>query len=98
TAHRAASVRESPFPDHPSEGRMRLMLAGTVVLAATTALLPAATGADLESKARRLHERAIVVDTHIDAPYALEKKWADVGGRGATEHFDVPRALEGGLT
>ena len=77
---------------------MRRSLAGTVVLVATTALTSAAAAADLESKARRLHERAIVVDTHIDAPYALEKKWADVGGRGATEHFDIPRALEGGLT
>ena len=75
---------------------MRGSLAGTVVLVAAAAV-PAAA-ADLESKARRLHERAIVVDTHIDAPYALEKKWADVGGRGATEHFDIPRALEGGLT
>ena len=75
---------------------MRGSLAGTMVLVAAAAL-PAAA-ADLESKARRLHERAIVVDTHIDAPYALEKKWADVGGRGATEHFDIPRALEGGLT
>ena len=75
---------------------MRGSLAGTVVLVAAAAL-PAAA-ADLESKARRLHERDIVVDTHIDAPYALEKKWADVGGRGATEHFDIPRALEGGLT
>ena len=75
---------------------MRGSLAGTVVLVAAAAL-PAAA-ADLESKARRLHERAIVVDTHIDAPYALEKKWADVDGRGATEHFDIPRALEGGLT
>ncbi|HYS78095.1 MAG TPA: dipeptidase [Candidatus Dormibacteraeota bacterium] len=77
---------------------MRRSLAGTVVIVATTALASAAAAADLESKARRLHERAIVVDTHIDAPYALEKKWSDVGGRGATEHFDIPRALEGGLT
>src|SRR6185503_2487833 len=51
-----------------------------------------------EAAARRLHSRAIVVDTHVDAPYTLEKKWADVGERGATPHFDIPRALEGGLT
>src|SRR5437867_2160087 len=75
---------------------MRGSLAGTMVLVAVAAL-PAAA-ADLESKARRLHERAIVVDTHVDAPYALEKKWADVATRGATDHFDIPRALEGGLT
>src|SRR2546428_3292444 len=78
---------------------MRRSLAGTVVLVAIAALpAAAAAAADLESKARRLHERAIVVDTHVDGPYALEKKWADVGGRGATDHFDIPRALEGGLT
>jgi len=53
---------------------------------------------DAATKARRLHARAIVVDTHVDAPYALEKTWADVGTRGATPHFDIPRALEGGLT
>src|SRR2546425_6527706 len=78
---------------------MRRALAGTVVLVAIAALtVAAAAAADLESKARRLHERAIVVDTHVDAPYALEKKWADIGGRGATDHFDIPRALAGGLT
>jgi len=74
-------------------------LAGMVAVLALAALPGAAPAPpDLEAKARRLHERAIVVDTHVDAPYALEKKWADVGGRGATDHFDIPRALEGGLT
>jgi membrane dipeptidase len=53
---------------------------------------------DAASKAQRLHARAIVVDTHVDAPYRLEKTWADVGERGATPHFDIPRAREGGLT
>jgi membrane dipeptidase len=53
---------------------------------------------DAGTKALRLQERAIVVDTHVDAPYRLEMKWADVGERGATPHFDIPRALEGGLT
>ena len=58
----------------------------------------AAAADDVDARARRLHARAIVVDTHVDAPYTLEKKWADVGGRGATPHFDIPRAREGGLT
>ncbi|HEV8700845.1 MAG TPA: dipeptidase [Candidatus Polarisedimenticolia bacterium] len=58
----------------------------------------AAAAGNREAAARRLHARAIVVDTHVDAPYTLEKKWADVGERGATPHFDIPRALEGGLT
>src|SRR5882724_3915370 len=60
-------------------------------------ILPAVAG-DAETRAQRLQARAIVVDTHVDAPYTLEKKWADVGERGATPHFDIPRALEGGLT
>jgi membrane dipeptidase len=59
----------------------------------------AAAGADRTGEvARRLHESAIVVDTHEDVPFALQDKWADVGERGATKHFDIPRAREGGLT
>jgi membrane dipeptidase len=71
-------------------------------------LSPAATGApghpdaaepdEIASRARSLHARAIVVDTHVDAPYVLLEKWADVAERGATPHFDIPRAREGGLT
>src|SRR5437667_4932601 len=60
-------------------------------------ILPAVAG-DAETRAQRVQAHAIVVDTHLDAPYTLEKKWADVGERGATPHFDIPRALEGGLT
>ncbi|HWC65084.1 MAG TPA: dipeptidase, partial [Thermoanaerobaculia bacterium] len=30
--------------------------------------------------------------------WELDEKWADVGVRGATRHFDIPRAKEGGLT
>ncbi len=73
----------------------RPFLPAVVVVGIT--ILPAFAG-DAETRAQRLQARAIVVDTHVDAPYALEKKWADVGERGATPHFDIPRALEGGLT
>src|SRR6266850_1972523 len=71
-----------------------------VVPAATgTAVAGAAAAADSAAdRARRLHDEAIVVDTHLDVPYALEKKWADLAVRGATPHFDLPRAREGGLT
>jgi membrane dipeptidase len=53
---------------------------------------------DVSPRARKLHAEAIVVDTHLDAPDQLSSKWADVGTRGATDHFDIPRAREGGLT
>ena len=75
--------------------RQRTLLPAALIVGLAT--LPALAD-DPGTKARRLHARAIVVDTHVDAPYRLEKKWADVGERGATPHFDIPRALEGGLT
>lgn len=58
----------------------------------------AAPSEDLADRARRVHRKAIVVDSHEDVPWKLRKKWADVGARGATAHFDLPRAREGGLT
>jgi membrane dipeptidase len=67
--------------------------------ASSAATAPADSPQDaIAARARRLHERAIVVDSHVDAPYALLKTWADVAVRGATPHFDIPRAREGGLT
>src|SRR5439155_11619380 len=50
------------------------------------------------TRAHKLHAESIVVDTHLDAPDQLSQKWADVATRGATDHFDIPRAKEGGLT
>jgi membrane dipeptidase len=53
---------------------------------------------DVAQRARKLHTEAIVVDTHLDAPDQLARKWADVAVRGATDHFDIHRARQGGLT
>jgi membrane dipeptidase len=53
---------------------------------------------DVTTRAKKLHADAIVVDTHLDAPDQLASKWADVATRGSTDHFDIPRAREGGLT
>jgi len=53
---------------------------------------------DVATRARKLHTESIVVDTHLDAPDQLASKWADVSNKGATDHFDIPRAREGGLT
>src|SRR5258705_3223935 len=47
---------------------------------------------DVATRAQKLHGEAIVVDTHLDAPDQLSNKWADVAVRGATDHFDIPRA------
>lgn len=53
---------------------------------------------DVATRAKKLHAEAIVVDTHLDAPDQLASKWADVAVKGATDHFDIPRARDGGLT
>jgi membrane dipeptidase len=61
-------------------------------------LAAAGAGDDVAARAARIHREAIVVDTHEDVPDALAEKWADIAVRGATKHFDIPRAKEGGLT
>ncbi len=71
--------------------RLRLLLPLLVLLA------PLARAEDLKARARKLHRSAIVVDTHIDTPDVLAEKPADLSVRGATPHFDIPRAREGGL-
>lgn len=82
---------------------LRAVLAPLALLPLTV-LLPAARGdsapraEDLAAHAARLQREAIVVDTHLDAPDQLSDKWADIAIRGATDHFDLPRAREGGLT
>jgi membrane dipeptidase len=53
---------------------------------------------DVATRARKLHTESIVIDTHLDAPDQLAKKWVDVSTKGATDHFDIPRARDGGLT
>jgi membrane dipeptidase len=53
---------------------------------------------DVATRAHKLHAEAIVVDAHLDAPDQLATRWADVATRGATDHFDLPRARAGGLT
>jgi membrane dipeptidase len=53
---------------------------------------------DFHARAVRIHRSAIVVDTHEDVPYRLEKGWADIGKRLSNGHVDIPRLKEGGVT
>jgi membrane dipeptidase len=69
-----------------------------VPLLLVAAFTTAAHADEVADRARKLQRDAIVVDTHLDAPDQLSGKWADVAERGATDHFDLPRAREGGLT
>ncbi len=45
----------------------------------------------------KIHEQAFVVDTHGDILYNQIKSGIDIGKLQTTGHFDLPRALKGGL-
>lgn len=73
---------------------------GSLALVTFAVLLVARAGGEeaVSARAARLHHEAIVVDAHLDVPWALHRSWADLGRQGATDHVDVPRMIEGGLT
>ncbi len=52
---------------------------------------------DLSARASVLAHNIIIIDTHIDVPYRLNRKWEDVSKRTASGDFDYVRAREGGL-
>jgi len=56
-----------------------------------------ATGSGSSDRARQLHARAIVVDTHDDTTQRLLEKDFDIGQRHENGQIDVPRMREGGL-
>jgi membrane dipeptidase len=54
--------------------------------------------AAVSARARQLHDRAIVVDTHADTPQRmLFDKTFDLGARHKDGSIDIPRMREGGL-
>ena len=48
-------------------------------------------------KASKLAMETLIVDTHIDVPYRLQRKWEDVSVATKGGDFDFPRAVQGGL-
>jgi len=54
----------------------------------------------ISDHARKLHEKAIIIDAHNDSLILrlLHGESMDIGERHERYHVDVPRALEGGLT
>jgi membrane dipeptidase len=67
-------------------------------LCATTALCqPSAAPDDTLARARKLVQEFILVDTHIDFPSRISRKWIDASGRLEGGSFDWVRAREGGL-
>ena len=49
-----------------------------------------------DDEVRRVHQGAIVIDTHSDTTSRTVDGW-DIGERSQTGHMDIPRMKEGGL-
>ena len=61
-------------------------------------MLNAAGQAAISARARALHDRAIVIDTHVDTAQRLVyDRTFDLGARSRTGSIDIPRMREGGL-
>lgn len=52
---------------------------------------------EASDKAIKLAQDNILIDSHIDVPYRLQKKWEDVTQATQGGDFDYPRAKKGGL-
>jgi membrane dipeptidase len=52
---------------------------------------------DYDAEARRIALSSIIVDTHVDVPYRLAIRPADISEATDSGDFDYPRAVAGGL-
>src|SRR6266567_233877 len=53
---------------------------------------------EVSNQARQIHDRAIVIDTHVDTPQRLLfDKTFNIGARNKDGNLDIPRMREGGL-
>src|SRR5262249_17764322 len=81
---------------------MKKHLLRTVILfiafAASTTTFTQSPTDQVSARARQLHDRAIVVDTHDDTTQRLIfDKGFDLGARNKDGNIDIPRMREGGL-
>jgi membrane dipeptidase len=60
-------------------------------------VLPLHAQDELLKRAKEIHKRAIVIDTHADTPLRLLDEGLDLGARSGEGHLDLPRMREGGL-
>src|SRR2546423_15624217 len=79
---------------------MRALTAAVPLAVAAVTLLAQAPPAEapISPRARQLHDRAIVIDSHDDTTQRmLFDKTFDISARHKDGHIDVPRMREGGL-
>src|SRR5712692_10266161 len=77
---------------------VRAALAGAVLALPSLVLTQPAQEPAVSARAKQLHDRAIVVDSHDDTPQRLLfDKTFDITARHKDGNIDVPRMREGGL-
>jgi len=74
-----------------------MALGAAVLLAAPATIGQSGDKPAVSERAKRLHTRALVVDTHSDTPQRMIYDNFDMGHRDADGHVDIPRLREGGL-
>ena len=78
---------------------MRFFLGLTLGLALSTpvfAMGDSPSDSKFEERVRKIHDRAIVIDTHVDIPFNYATDEVDPGQRG-TQQVDLPKMREGGM-
>ena len=76
----------------------RPALVGALVALPALVLTQTPAGDEVSPRARQLHDRAIVVDTHDDTTQRLVfDKGFDLAARNKNGNIDIPRMKEGGL-
>ena len=79
-------------------GLIRQTAAAAIAAVPIFMFAQSASDVQVAARAKRLHDRAIVVDTHDDTPQRLLfDKTFNIGMRNKDGHVDIPRMREGGL-
>src|SRR5438093_2342343 len=82
--------------EHVVRAAVVVVLCALVPVLVVTQSAPGDT--PISPRAKQLHERAIVVDTHDDTTQRLiGDKTFNIGARNSTGNIDIPRMREGGL-
>src|SRR6476661_260726 len=77
---------------------LRASVASAVLLVPVLVFTQAAQDAPVSARAKQIHERAIVIDSHDDTTQRLLfDKTFDIAKRQKTGNVDIPRMREGGL-
>jgi len=69
----------------------------SAVFAISTLYVSHVSAITVSEKAHKLAQENIIIDSHIDVPYRLEKNWVDVTKATPDGDFDYSRAKQGGL-